>query len=44
MPTFPATTTHLPMSIQWFPGHMTSARKKAAETLAAEGIECSVIE
>ena len=22
------------MSIQWFPGHMTSARKKAAETMA----------
>ena len=24
----------LPMSIQWFPGHMASARKKAAETMA----------
>ena len=23
------------MSIQWFPGHMASARKKAAEALAA---------
>ena len=22
------------MSIQWFPGHMTQARKKAGETLA----------
>ena len=24
-----------PMPIQWFPGHMASARKKAAEAMAA---------
>jgi len=30
------------MPIQWFPGHMTSARKKAAETMAQVDIviEC----
>ena len=44
MPTFPATTTHLPMSIQWFPGHMTSARKKAAETLAMADVVVEVLD
>jgi ribosome biogenesis GTPase A len=44
MPTFPATTTPLPMSIQWFPGHMTSARKKAAETLAMADVVVEVLD
>jgi ribosome biogenesis GTPase A len=43
MPTFPATTI-LPMSIQWFPGHMTSARKKAAETLAMADVVVEVLD
>ncbi len=34
----------LPMSIQWFPGHMTSARKKAAETLAMADVVVEVLD
>lgn len=30
------------MSIQWFPGHMTSARKKAAETMALTDVVIEV--
>lgn len=30
------------MSIQWFPGHMTSARRKAAETLATTDVVIEV--
>ena len=44
MPNFPATTTLSPMSIQWFPGHMTSARKKAAETLAMADVVVEVLD
>ena len=32
------------MSIQWFPGHMTSARKKAAETLASADVVVEVLD
>jgi ribosome biogenesis GTPase A len=32
------------MSIQWFPGHMTSARKKAAETLAVADVVVEVVD
>ena len=32
------------MSIQWFPGHMTSARKKAAETLAMADVVVEVLD
>ncbi|MCP5268934.1 MAG: ribosome biogenesis GTPase YlqF [Zoogloeaceae bacterium] len=32
------------MSIQWFPGHMTSARKKAAETLAKADVVVEVVD
>ena len=32
------------MSIQWFPGHMTSARKKAAETLAKTDVVIEVVD
>ncbi|HRH13036.1 MAG TPA: ribosome biogenesis GTPase YlqF [Azonexus sp.] len=32
------------MSIQWFPGHMTSARKKAAETLALADVVVEVVD
>jgi ribosome biogenesis GTPase A len=32
------------MSIQWFPGHMTSARKKAAETLAMADVVVEVVD
>ena len=32
------------MSIQWFPGHMTSARKKAAETLAQADVVVEVVD
>ncbi len=32
------------MSIQWFPGHMTSARKKAAETLAHADVVVEVVD
>lgn len=32
------------MSIQWFPGHMTSARKKAAETLAQADVVVEVLD
>ncbi len=32
------------MSIQWFPGHMTSARKKAAETMAHTDIVIEVLD
>ncbi len=32
------------MSIQWFPGHMTSARKKAAETMARTDIVIEVLD
>lgn len=32
------------MSIQWFPGHMTSARKKAAETLAVTDVVVEVLD
>ncbi len=32
------------MAIQWFPGHMTSARKKAAETLANADVVVEVVD
>ena len=32
------------MSIQWFPGHMTSARKKAAETMALTDVVIEVLD
>ncbi|MBL8450784.1 MAG: ribosome biogenesis GTPase YlqF [Dechloromonas sp.] len=32
------------MTIQWFPGHMTSARKKAAETLAQADVVVEVVD
>lgn len=32
------------MSIQWFPGHMTSARKKAAETMANVDVVIEVLD
>ena len=32
------------MTIQWFPGHMTSARKKAAETLAHADVVIEVVD
>ena len=32
------------MSIQWFPGHMTSARKKAAETMAKTDVVIEVVD
>ncbi len=32
------------MAIQWFPGHMTSARKKAAETMAVTDIVIEVVD
>lgn len=32
------------MAIQWFPGHMTSARKKAAETLARTDLVIEVVD
>ena len=32
------------MSIQWFPGHMTSARRKAAETLALTDVVIEVLD
>jgi ribosome biogenesis GTPase A len=32
------------MPIQWFPGHMTSARKKAAETLARMDVVIEVVD
>ena len=32
------------MSIQWFPGHMTSARKKAGETLAVADVVVEVLD
>ncbi len=32
------------MSIQWFPGHMTSARKKAAETLAMVDVVVELVD
>jgi ribosome biogenesis GTPase A len=32
------------MSIQWFPGHMTQARKKAAETLAMADVVVEVLD
>ena len=32
------------MSIQWFPGHMTSARKKAAETMAMTDVVVEVLD
>lgn len=32
------------MPIQWFPGHMTSARKKAAETMAATDVVIEVVD
>ncbi len=32
------------MSIQWFPGHMTSARKKAAETMARTDLVIEVLD
>ncbi len=32
------------MTIQWFPGHMTSARKKAAETMAYSDIVIEVLD
>lgn len=34
----------LPMPIQWFPGHMTSARKKAAETMARVDVVIEVLD
>ncbi len=44
MRTCPATPTFPSMSIQWFPGHMTSARKKAAETLAMADVVVEVLD
>ena len=32
------------MAIQWFPGHMTSARKKAAETMALTDVVIEVLD
>ncbi|MFZ4537922.1 ribosome biogenesis GTPase YlqF [Propionivibrio sp.] len=32
------------MAIQWYPGHMTSARKKAAETMAAIDVVIEVLD
>ncbi len=32
------------MAIQWFPGHMTSARKKAAETMAVIDVVIEVVD
>lgn len=32
------------MSIQWFPGHMTSARKKASETMARTDVVIEVLD
>ena len=32
------------MTIQWFPGHMTSARKKAAETMAYSDVVIEVLD
>ena len=32
------------MAIQWFPGHMTSARKKAAETMALTDVVIEVVD
>ncbi len=32
------------MTIQWFPGHMTSARKKAAETMAVTDVVIEVVD
>ena len=32
------------MGIQWFPGHMTSARKKAAETMERIDVVIEVLE
>ena len=32
------------MSIQWYPGHMTAARKKAAETMAATDVVIEVVD
>ena len=32
------------MSIQWFPGHMTAARKKAAETMALTDVVIEVLD
>ncbi|MDR3298926.1 MAG: ribosome biogenesis GTPase YlqF [Candidatus Accumulibacter sp.] len=32
------------MAIQWFPGHMTSARKKAAETMAITDVVIEVVD
>lgn len=32
------------MAIQWFPGHMTSARKKAAETMATIDVVVEVVD
>ena len=32
------------MAIQWFPGHMTSARKKAAETMARIDVVIEVLD
>ncbi len=32
------------MAIQWFPGHMTQARKKAAETMAATDVVIEVLD
>ena len=32
------------MAIQWFPGHMTSARKKAAETMAVVDVVIEVVD
>ena len=32
------------MAIQWFPGHMTSARKKAAETMEHTDVVIEVLD
>lgn len=32
------------MAIQWFPGHMTTARKKAAETMAQIDVVVEVLD
>ena len=40
-PFFPILTL---MAIQWYPGHMTSARKKAAETMASIDVVIEVVD
>jgi len=37
-------TRHILMAIQWFPGHMASARKKAAEAMAGVDVVIEVVD